>query len=245
MKFKPTIISIYLLNKKITKITIAIIFNLHTHHPTRQPDLVEVENLYFGQESTGHHLYQSVGLHPWHLSDIALPEAKAWLMEQSTRPEVVAIGETGLDKVTDTPMEIQIAAFQLCIEVAQTRQMPLIIHCVRAYEEVLLQLKTAFEAGITVPVIFHGFNKGPEVAQMLLRAGCYLSFGAALLDERSHAGTSLQQTPADRFFLETDVAQVSIKTIYDRAAALRAVSRGVLEAQVWGNRECLFNLRDI
>lgn len=216
--------------------------NIHTHHPTGSTGTIEIENRYFGQKSDdiGPENLRSVGLHPWYLNKASLADAVIWLNEQAIQPGVMAIGEAGLDKTTDTPMELQAFAFQKCIAAAQKMQLPLLIHCVRAYEEVLQQLKSAFKGSETVPVIFHGFNRGPEVAQMLLRAGCYLSFGSALSAERSLAGKSLKITPPDRFFLETDVSDTSIDAVYDLAATLRGEDRGVLVQQMQENFEKVF-----
>lgn len=100
-------------------------------------------------------------------------------------------------------------------------QKPLIIHCVRAYEEVLAIKKEWGTQGDVIPWIFHGFNKKPAVAQMLLRAGAYLSFGAALLVPGSPAAQSLAICPPGRYFLETDDRNdVSIAAVYAAAAAI-------------------------
>lgn len=75
---------------------------------------------------------------------------------------------------------------------------------------------------------------------MLSNAGCLLSFGAALFRENNHAAESLQQTPVDRFFLETDVSDLSIENIYERAADVRSISPDDLKRQVEVNFKALF-----
>lgn len=70
---------------------------------------------------------------------------------------------------------------------------------------------------------------------MLLRAGCYLSFGAALFRQKSQAAESLRATPPDRLFLETDDASISIEAVYEQAAAILGIGTGELEGIVMGN----------
>lgn len=219
--------------------------NLHTHNPTGDPDVLEIESVYFGQEASNTPGYRSVGLHPWHLRGIDLEAAERWLREQAVFSEMLAIGEAGLDKVTDTPWEIQMDAFGRCLRVAADTGKPLIVHCVRAFGEVVQMLghpgsRSAHRPG---KVVFHGFDKHPQTAGMLLRAGCSLSFGAALFREDGHAAEALRHVPADRFFLETDVQKIDIRAVYARAAEIRQTSIPAVMEQVWENFQHLLNER--
>ncbi len=200
--------------------------NLHTHHPTLSPGKLEIESVYFGQKNAPKASMLSVGLHPWYLAGMNLDAADAWLKEQSALASVVAIGEAGLDKACKTPWDLQVLAFQRCVEISESAGKPLILHCVRAFSEIIA-LKKEWKPRQTW--IFHGFNKNLPTAAMLLRARCYLSFGAALFRENSHAAESLRACPPDRFFLETDDAGMSIEVIYERAAFLRGVGIQELE----------------
>jgi TatD DNase family protein len=187
-----------------------------------------MENLRYGQSASGKTPYTSVGLHPWFLEESSLDAAIKWLETQASAPGVLAIGETGLDKVCDTPWTLQETAFRHGIALSESLQKPLIIHCVRAYNEVIYLKKQVKPAQ---PWIFHGFNKHPDTAQMLLREGCFLSFGAALLQTGSHSAAALQMTPDERFFLETDDAEgLGITRIYEKAAAIRGISVDELAA---------------
>lgn len=212
--------------------------NLHTHHPTLSPGIFEIESIWYGQPKLPRAAYSSVGLHPWYLEGIEFDAAGAWLREQAVKPEILALGEAGLDKVCKTPWDLQLLAFQRCVEISEAFRKPLILHSVRAYSE-LIALKKAWK-----PVqswIFHGFDKPPETAAMLLKSGCFLSFGAALFRDNSKAADSLQATPADRFFLETDDAAVTIEAIYARAAAIRNVDPGALQEIILGTFSRVFN----
>ncbi len=178
----------------------------------------------------------SIGLHPWYLND------RAGLMDELQRyaalPNVLAIGECGLDKVCNTPWELQTLVFKQQIQIANTLGKPLIIHCVRAYDELLNILRSEKPS---VPVIVHGFNKNERVADRLLSAGVYLSFGAAILNDLSPAAATLKQVPAEMFFLETDDAQIDITTVYKKAAAIRNISEEDIILQLQQNFNKVFN----
>lgn len=214
------------------------LYNIHTHVPAGNDAYTEIENLRFGQEASGNTPFCSAGLHPWFVREDNLAASERWLKEQAVMPSVLAIGEAGLDKVCDTPWALQETAFRFCISLSEAAGKPLVIHCVRAYNEVL-QIKKEFRP--VQPWIFHGFNKHPDTAKMLLREGCFLSFGAALLHDNSHSAEALRQTPEDRFFLETDDAEgVGIAAIYERAAAVRGVSLERLCEIISGNVRRIF-----
>lgn len=216
--------------------------NLHTHHPTGAPSVFEIGNVSWGQNPEGITRFRSAGLHPWQLDNPDLEAAAIWLQGQAADPNTLLIGEAGLDKVTNTPWDIQLKAFNFCIAVAKEYQKPLILHCVKAYSEVLDCLK---QVGGALPAVFHGIDKHPQTAQMLWQAGYYLSFGAALFRPNSYAAEALRQTPADRFFLETDDQEIDIKTVYTRAAEIRNLSVQDLKAQIWKNFEQISGRVDI
>lgn len=203
----------------------------------------EVESIYFNQArpESGISPYYSAGLHPWHLQGVDLQEAETWLRGRAAAPACLAVGEAGLDKITRTPWELQVAAFGICLQVAAETGKPLVIHCVRAYGEILQMLhRPPRRAGRIRGAVFHGFNKNAQTARMLLDAGYYLSFGAALLQEKSRAAEVLQQTPAARFFLETDDQNLDIRAVYARAADLRGWPEERLREQVEVNFRALF-----
>lgn len=194
-----------------------MLINLHTHHPAGNNTCLEIENLRPGQEKTTR--FCSAGLHPWFLSEETLLSDCNWLREMAARPGVLAIGESGLDHIAKTPRDLQLRAFRESIAVSESTGKPLIIHCVRAHDEVLALKK---ELQPQQPWIFHGFNKHPKLAHMMVQAGCCLSFGKALFHPDSHAAAALAEIPADRFFLETDDATgLTIEEVYSRAALLR------------------------
>ena len=211
--------------------------NLHTHHPTLSPGVIEVESVYFGQQKLPSAALRSVGLHPWYLDGVDFQQAAQWLVEEAEKPETLAIGEAGLDKACGTPWEVQVDAFRQCVALSEKVQKPLILHCVRAYAETLA-FRKAWNARL--PWIYHGFNKNMPTALMLLRAGCYLSFGKDLLNANNHAAECLSGAPEGRFFLETDDAELSIAQVYARAAEIRGLAPTVLADHLTGVARSLF-----
>ena len=113
----------------------------------------------------------SVGIHPWHAAE-ATPEQWQWLADAALRPDVVAIGEAGLDKLCSTPLPVQTDAFIRQVRLSESVGKPLIIHNARANQEIL-DLHTRLRP--TQPWVLHGFRGKPELAQMFLRRGFHIS----------------------------------------------------------------------
>lgn len=153
----------------------------------------------------------------------------------AAKPNVLAIGETGLDKLCDTDFSMQQKVFDMQVQLAGQLNKPLIIHCVRAWDEVLVTLE---KLQATVPVIFHGFNKSVELAKRIIEKGYYLSFGQAV--EKPAVATVLQSVPPDRFFLETDDAAITIEEVYKRAAAALSIDMNSLSLQLQKNVTAVF-----
>ncbi|NJD08084.1 MAG: TatD family deoxyribonuclease [Methylococcaceae bacterium] len=174
----------------------------------------------------------SVGIHPWSIETADTQALLGRITELAARPAVWAIGECGLDKLIATPLQQQEALFRRQIEIAASVDKPLIVHCVRAHEDVLRLLK---QTRATVPVIVHGYNNRPVIGTRLLQQGLLLSFGKALLASDSPARAMLAACPADRFFLETDDSGLPIEEIYRAAAACRSMPMADLKAMLWEN----------
>lgn len=179
----------------------------------------------------------SLGLHPWYLQNwrLLIEEVR----ELALASNVLAIGECGLDKVCDTDWNVQVDAFCAQVKLANELLKPLIIHCVKAYSEVVQVLE---KAEVCVPVIFHGFNRNWNVAEQLLSKGYYLSVGAAVM--RNEAMTPVvKQMPADRFFCETDDAEVPVQQVYQAVASVRQTTVDDIVLQVESNFNHVFKHR--
>ncbi|MBS1308726.1 TatD family hydrolase [Bacteroides clarus] len=162
--------------------------------------------------------WYSIGMHPWHIPTAATPAVRHEmdiLASLAGHPQVLAVGEAGLDKLADTPQAVQIEVFEYQARLSMELGKPLVIHLVKAMDE-LLKLKRQIKP--TNPWIIHGFRGKAALAEEYLRHGFYLSFGEKYQEE------ALRITPSGRLFLETDESDVPIADVYSRAAQVRCVS---------------------
>jgi TatD DNase family protein len=177
--------------------------------------------------------YLSLGLHPWFIDQQDVTAALALIELQASNPRLLAIGECGLDKCIPTPLTRQIEVFNQHLDLAARWHKPVMIHCVRAFNE-LLRIKKL--GPHQLPWIVHGFNRNLDMARQLLEQSCYLSLGKALLNPSSSTCQILPQLPLDRLFLETDAAtDITIDQIYAAAARILAVDVDTLSAQLHRN----------
>ncbi len=172
----------------------------------------------------------SIGLHPWYINSNT--EKVLELMQTMIqRTNVVAIGECGLDKNSAIPFEKQQQVFEQQILLAITFQKPLIIHCVRAFQEVLASL---VKAKFHLPVIFHGYRKNWTLAKQLMDKGYYLSIGVHCLD--GSQDEVVRNIPFTHLFLETDTyTATEVATLYQYVAQVRSIPVEMLKQALYHN----------
>lgn len=205
-----------------------MLINIHTHHTTTpEPYLIEVYNQY-PWNIQPHEGYYSIGIHPVFINQSHIADDLITITQHISSHKCLAIGEIGLDKLTSVDFEVQKNVFkqQLCI--AQEHQIPVIIHCVRAYQEIFEIRK---KLNITVPFIFHGFNKNVQLLQQILDNYCIPSFGKNLL-HNPNLQPIFANLSENQFFLENDDSQIPIQEIYTKAAELKNCSIEEIEAIV-------------
>lgn len=201
-----------------------MIYDIHTHHHLAAPGTAVVQLTPDAFSPLPEHFY-SVGLHPWHISnDWRTQMAKLLVIALHTH--VLMIGETGLDKKNSpASMETQLEVFREHIRLSELIRKPLIIHCVKAFDELLAIRK---ETKATLPWIVHGFRGGVEQWQQLSRAGLHVSLG-------KHYDTELiKQLPLYQLLLESDDT-TELDTVYDRASHDTGISIPELRAHVGNN----------
>lgn len=207
-------------------------FDIHTHRVPLYPEQAIVSCSVGDSRILADSLYISVGIHPWHLTDANVETLWNSLQEAVKRANVLALGEVGLDKQTEPSLNLQKSVLRQEILLAEEYGLPLIIHCVRAFNE-LLQLKREIKP--LQPWVIHGFRGKAELAEMCLRHGCYLSFGEKFQE------AALKLVPSNRLLIETDESVSPIEDIYQRIAAVRAVSLEELSETIGKNvREVFF-----
>lgn len=109
-------------------------------------------------------------------------------------------------------------AFSAQAELARRRRLPLVLHAVRAFPEILAELRRD-----DLPGVVHGFRGGAELARDLWRHGLRLSFGFSLLTSQK-AQAAFRELPAAALLLESDTESRPLADIYALAASLRGTS---------------------
>ncbi len=216
-----------------------LFFNAHTHSNTASNNVVSIVNQQYKQlvpqvTST----WYSVGVHPWSTTGDVTGQLTL-LAERCKVSSVVAIGECGLDAIQGGTMQYQTEVFEHHIAISERNTKPLIIHCVRAFAE-LLRLRKTSKA--IQPWMVHGFSKSIGLAEQLLDAGLYLSFGPNVLQNNSKVHQVCMLVPLDRMFLETDDSDVKISDVYEQVARLRNISVEDLCKIQQTNFKTVFNL---
>lgn len=178
----------------------------------------------------------SIGIHPWDLT--AENSERLWDVLQrelerrkSENRPCVAIGEAGLDKLAAAPMELQVKIFERQVALSEDCRLPLIIHCVKAVDELLAVKKRLAPLQAW---IWHGFRGKAQQASQLLRHGFYLSLG------EHYSREAMQAIPASRLFLETDESVLDISDIIRRAAEVRGVDAECLQETLRENVQKVF-----
>ena len=211
-----------------------MIIDIHSH--AKPVEGVEtLQNLYEDFDRAEQPGYYSIGLHPWFFGDSDAEIKWEELVRSMYLPGVMAIGECGLDKLRGASWPVQLDLFRRQIRLANFVGKPLIIHCVKAWSEVVQLLE---EEKPEVPVIFHGFQKNEMVARQLLQKGYYLSFGKAL--ERNAVKELFSKMPLEQVFLETDDSAVDIRQIYEWAAEASGIGINSLALQIKQNAKQVF-----
>ena len=171
--------------------------------------------------------YWSVGLHPWDIANVDIAMAMADVEALLSRDDVLMVGECGLDRCTAVPMVVQQQVMERHIQLAEQYAKPLVIHCVRAYNELIAMHK---HHNPKQPWVVHGFANNADIACRLSEAGILISFGRNLLAPNGNATKVLVQMHDMLFFLETDNSTISIAEVYAKAAEV--LQTDVYELQI-------------
>ena len=152
--------------------------------------------------------------------------------------KVLFIGETGLDKFKEKDLSLQREIFIEHIRLSEEVHKPLIIHCVRAFEE-LLEIKNQIKP--QQKWIIHGFDSSPEMAASLVKQGIYLSVGERLLKKPGKSKQVLALTPLSKLFIESDDGKTPIPELYRQVAEYYMIEIKDLKEFITGNFNFLFH----
>ena len=174
------------------------ITDVHTHNSMADP-LTAVRNLRVDElpewllgSQPGRF---SAGIHPW---DAHLPFDKTLLERAVHDPRIWAVGECGLDKYAQAPLETQMNVFEWQINLAIETHKNIIIHCVKHWDALLQIKKQHGENNPDTLWIVHGFRGQQTQALQLINKGFYLSFNIHRDKDKTAS------LPPERCFFETD-----------------------------------------
>jgi len=195
----------------------------------------------------------AVGLHP-------LSTAEFWRDELADQirtlaqsdPQVVAIGEMGLDFYKAENQSEQIAAFQHQLSIAQELNLPAIIHCRDAAQTTYAVLKDFPQ----IRGVMHCWAGNPQETEWFLNLGMYISFsGIITFKNAKQIQESSKIVPSDRLLIETDCPFLAphpqrgkrnepalVQYVAHRLAELRNTDVLEIAEQTTNNAFTLFNL---
>lgn len=205
--------------------------NIHTHHLSKDNGVFLFNNR-FGINNIFLEKYFSIGIHPWDADlQISISEFECYIQNQNC----LAIGECGLDKLKGPDLEIQKNVFISQLDLAVKYQMPVIIHCVKAFDELIEICKPYYSK---IPLIIHGFNKSAQLAKQLIDKGFYISFHYSVFEKTDY---DFSIVPLHKIFLETDNNEdASIIEIYRKVALCFKLSESDLKEKIYINFTALF-----
>lgn len=189
-----------------------MLVNIHTHYPSSNEITISTR-----------------GIHPWESSH-PLPED----FEDRIRG-IDAIGECGLDGACKKDDSLQEEVFRFQLSMAEKHQLPVVIHCVRRFERVMVILSE-----YNIPdVIFHGFTGNVKQMREALQRGYYLSFG-----ERNFSSEKtievLRAIPLESIFIETDEVKEPVEIVYLKACRVKECSLETLSTACTNNFNKIF-----
>lgn len=147
-------------------------------------------------------VYLMAGLHPTHVKENYRKELD-FVEKELDRRKYYAVGEIGIDLYWDkSTLGIQQEAFRYQIDLAKKHQLPIVIHCRDAFDEVFEVLET--EADSSLFGIFHCFTGSLEQAKQALSYNMKLGIGGVVTFKNGKIDQFLEQIPLSEIVLETD-----------------------------------------
>ncbi|MDD5728196.1 MAG: TatD family hydrolase [Victivallales bacterium] len=185
-------------------------------------------------------IYFSIGMHPWRLPentdrlDVHIDKMRRMLQI----PEVIALGEIGLDRLRGPELPVQETFLAELFRLAAVLDETVIVHCVRCYPE-LLALKNNFAP--RQKMLIHGFNGKIDLLEQLIKAGHYVSLSPQAL-ERDDLCRAIREKPIflSRICLETDAFPLTVMEVYDSAARALKLEKAELALIMKANFSALF-----
>lgn len=208
--------------------------DIHTHGSVPSPGIFKVETLMAHEERVPDEIAgiaYAAGIHPWNLNDENHDRLLSYVEKTCSYKNVIAVGEAGFDKIKGPAMSLQQKTFEEQVRIAGKLKKPVVIHCVRSWEELMAEHKRLKPS---MPWLVHGFRGKPELGIQLISKGMYLSFWFDYI-LRPESAQLMKSLPKERIFLETDGADVDIRDIYNKVSNDLSLSVNELKSQIFAN----------
>lgn len=210
--------------------------NIHTHSSqiTDNDEIIEVKSINI-EDGIGIDALRlcSVAIHPWSVKNYFDNNSYiAFLENNAIKDNVIAIGETGLDRLYHETFSLQKDLLLKHIEISEKYCKPMILHVVRSFPEIISIRK---QTKAKMPWIIHAFQSNVQTLEQLLPYDIYFSLSNVLFNNEKRAVELLSRIPKDRLFLETDDSNKSILSVYERVALLSGMTIDVLREDIFSN----------
>lgn len=197
-------------------------------------------------------MYSACGLHPYFINNSNQQNLQQTMLDFiQANPQIIAIGECGLDKHIPVDEATQQQVFTTQVQLAIELELPLIIH-VRDQHNSLLRLLKQLKP--KQGGVIHGFAGSFELAQSYWQLGFYLGIGGVISYPRAQkTRKAVQQMPLESLLLETDAPDMplcgqsaksntpeNIIAIAQCLAELKGLSLDAIEQQTTLNAQRLF-----
>ncbi len=208
--------------------------DIHNHDSKPVRDVFIVDNLMAHEgrlPDTESGMNYSLGIHPWFLNEANHNTLMEFVRNNAHNDSISAIGEAGFDKLKGPSIDLQRQVFEQQAALSEKIEKPLVIHCVKAWDELISSHKR-IKPGM--PWLVHGFRGKRELAMQLISRNIFISFWFDFVI-RPEATELIRSLPAERIFLETDGSGADIKEIYRKVADDLGMTVDLLKEKIYSN----------
>jgi len=199
-------------------------------------------------------IFAALGLHPWLAHEPFPGEIRKALADAISIHHPVAIGEIGLDTKIDTSgLAEQLPLLEIQLALAVDLDLPVILHCRGAFEELLTAVD---HHDGKLRGVLHAYSRGPELAERFIGAGLHIALGGAVTRDRARrVRRATARLPLDRLLLETDAPSIGLDGVLPEdtepqhvadialaVADIRGEDIEVIAGQTTTNARALFSL---
>jgi len=198
-------------------------------------------------------VWYNLGIHPWFIDEHDHGDLDA--LEQTLTPlppGCLAVGECGLDALQGD-FDAQQYWFRAQVAIANRCNLPLVIHSVKAHDQVYAILREKHWHG---RALVHGFSGSYQQAQKLVDLGCYIGVGGVItFDRAKKTRDAIARLPVESLVLETDAPDMSpagvargmnspayLPQIFQALCDLRLVQPQRLAEQLLTNAAALYSV---